>query len=265
MDNRPLGIFDSGIGGLTVARALRELLPRERLIYLGDTARVPYGNKSPGTVIRYAREIARFLLSRDVKGIIVACNTASAYALDTLQAELPVPVFGVIAPGVSAALAATRNNRIGIIGTTGTINSRAYQQALRARRPGLALTARAAPLLVPLIEEGWLRHPATRAVLAEYTGRFRQARVDTLVLACTHYPLLKELLTELLGDAVTLVDSAETCARQVRAALTRADQLRATPRRTPLEMCLTDQSAHFKAVGERFLREQLRQVKVVAF
>jgi glutamate racemase len=264
MDNRPLGIFDSGIGGLTVVRALHELMPNEKLIYLGDTARVPYGNKSADTIIRYSREISNFLLAKGVKGIIVACNTASAYALDTLRAELKVPVFGVIEPGVSAALAATKNNRIGIIGTIGTINSGAYQNALKKRNPGLEIMAHATPLLVPLIEEDWLAHSATRAILEEYLWQFRLMQIDTLVLACTHYPLLKPTLTNLLGHHIELVDSAESCARFVRAALEKEGKLSAAVDEAPLEVYLTDLPVHFKKVGERFLRRKLVSVEVVS-
>jgi glutamate racemase len=264
MDKRPLGIFDSGIGGLTVVRALHELMPNEKLIYLGDTARVPYGNKSSDTIIRYSREISNFLLSKDVKGIIVACNTASAYALDTLKAELNIPVFGVIEPGVSAALAATRNNRVGIIGTIGTIKSEAYQHALKKQRPELEIIAHATPLLVPLIEEDWLAHSATRAILEEYLWQFRLMRIDTLVLACTHYPLLKPTLANLLGHNIELVDSAEACARFVREALRQEGRLGDAIGEPPIEVYLTDLPVHFKKVGERFLRRKLQKVDVVS-
>ena len=264
MDNRPLGIFDSGIGGLTVVRAMHELMPNEKLIYLGDTARVPYGNKSADTIIRYSREISNFLLSKDVKGIIVACNTASAYALDTLKAELKVPVFGVIEPGVSAALAATKNNRVGIIGTIGTIKSNAYQNALKKQKPGLEIIAHATPLLVPLIEEDWLAHSATRAILEEYLWQFRLMRIDTLVLACTHYPLLKPTLTNLLGHNIELVDSAESCACFVRDALAKDGQLSSANDEPSIDVYLTDLPVHFKKVGERFLRKKLANVEVVS-
>ncbi|MDR1191346.1 MAG: glutamate racemase [Verrucomicrobiales bacterium] len=264
MDQRPLGIFDSGIGGLTVVRALHELLPGEKLIYLGDTARVPYGNKSADTITRYSREISAFLLTQNVKAVIVACNTASAYALAALGRELPVPVFGVIEPGVSAALVATRAHRVGIIGTIGTINSGVYQRRLRQRQPDIDITARATPLLVPLIEEDWLEHPATRAILEEYLQPLRLARIDTLVLACTHYPLLKPLLLSLLGRDIALVDSAETCARFVRETLAQAGRLAAADGEQPVDVYLTDLPVHFQEAGERFLRQGLRKVEVVA-
>jgi glutamate racemase len=207
-----VGVFDSGVGGLTVVGAIHRRLPRENIVYLGDTARVPYGNKSPETIVRYARQDTQFLLGHGVKAVVVACNTATAHALEALQEQFPVPVLGVIEPGVEAALAATKTGRIGIIGTVGTIQSGAYQRALLARNPKLDIVARATPLLVPLIEEDWLDHDATRLVLADYLAPFRRAEIDTLVLACTHYPLLKNLLRSVLGEAVALVDSAENMA-----------------------------------------------------
>ena len=189
----PIGAFDSGVGGLTVVQAMRQLLPAEDILYLGDTARVPYGNKSPETIIRYSLENLAFLSRNGVKAVVVACNTASAHALAVLQKVADIPVIGVIAPGVEAALAATRNGRMGVVGTQGTIQSAAYQNLLRQLRPDVVITAVAAPLLVSLVEEDWLQHPATRLILEEYFEPMRDARVDTVVLACTHYPLLKPL------------------------------------------------------------------------
>lgn len=250
----PIGVFDSGVGGLTVVRALEEMLPKERLIYVGDTARVPYGNKSAETVVRYAREITRFLVGRGVKMVVVACNTASACALEVLRQECPVPVLGVIEPGVEAALAATRSGRVGIIGTAGTIGSGAYQGALLARRPDLEITARATPLLVPLVEENWLEHEATRVVLREYLGPLEEAGVDTLVLACTHYPLLKPVLAELLGEERVLVDSAEACARSVRRELEGMGLAAAGPGEGWTRLCLTDVPPAFMEMAGRFLK-----------
>ncbi|MEO0454876.1 MAG: glutamate racemase [Verrucomicrobiota bacterium] len=183
--DQPLGVFDSGIGGLTVARAIRELLPQESILYLGDTARVPYGNKSSETVIRYAQEDAAFLKREGVKMIIVACNTASAFALEALQSDLEIPVIGVIEPGVEAALAQSNSKHIGIIGTSGTISSGAYQNQIAARQSEMRVSSKATPLLVPLIEEGWLDHSVTAKVLDEYLQPMLNEEVDTLVLACT--------------------------------------------------------------------------------
>ena len=262
---RPIGAFDSGVGGLTVVRAMRAMLPAEDILYLGDTARVPYGNKSPETIVRYSRENVAFLRGHDVKAIVVACNTASAHALGDLQANPDVPIIGVIAPGVEAALAATRNGRIGIIGTQGTIHSESYQTLLRQRDPGIFILAQPAPLLVSLVEEDWLAHPATRLILEEYLAPFKAARVDTVVLACTHYPLLKELAQAVLGPGVVLVDSAQNTA----AALVR--ELQALGLARPAEkaggtitVCTTDRPAQFSRLAERFLGEKIEEIRQVS-
>jgi glutamate racemase len=265
LSGRPIGAFDSGVGGLTVVQAMRELLPAEDILYLGDTARVPYGNKSPDTIIRYSREIMAYLRGKDVKAVVVACNTASAHALSILQKESEVPVIGVIAPGVEAALAATRNGRIGVIGTQGTIQSEAYQNLLRTLRPDVIITAVAAPLLVSLVEEDWLSHPATRLILEEYLAPIKAARVDTVVLACTHYPLLKVLAQSVLGPGVVLVDSAQNAAAALaremkRAGLNRPD--RAEPGQTTI--CSTDVPAQFSRLAERFLGEKISAIHQVA-
>jgi glutamate racemase len=262
---QPVGAFDSGVGGLTVVHAMRKLLPAEDILYLGDTARVPYGNKSPETIIRYSREIMAYLKSHGVKAVVVACNTASAHALSILQKESDVPVIGVIAPGVEAALAATRNGRIGVIGTQGTIQSNAYQNLLRKLRPDVMITAVAAPLLVSLVEEDWLAHPATQLILEEYLAAMKKAEVDTVVLACTHYPLLKALAQQVLGREVVLVDSAQNAA----AALAR--QLEAAGLSRPPEggagettICSTDLPPQFSRLAERFLGEKIKAIRQVA-
>jgi len=261
-----IGAFDSGVGGLTVVQAMRQLLPAEDILYLGDTARVPYGNKSPETIVRYALENLAFLNRSNVKAVVVACNTASAHALAMLQKVADVPVIGVIAPGVEAALAATRNGRIGVVGTQGTINSAAYQNLLRQLRPGVRITAVAAPLLVSLVEEDWLQHPATRMILEEYFGPMRAAEVDTVVLACTHYPLLKALAQSVLGPEVVLVDSAQNAAAALARVLV-AQGLEAAPGAGPgrITICTTDVPAQFTRLAERFLGGsvgELRQVSV---
>ena len=193
----PIGVFDSGVGGLTVVRALRAALPGEDIVYLGDTARVPYGNKSPRTVERYALTCQRFLLSRDVKLVLIACNTASANALPALTVASPVPVIGAVEPGASTALAATRNGHVGVIGTLGTIRSGAYAATIRARNPEAVLTALACPLLVPLAEEGWTDDDVAVLVARRYLEQLfaMDREIDTLVLGCTHYPLLKDVIT----------------------------------------------------------------------
>jgi len=208
-----IGIFDSGVGGLTVVHRMLEALPHERLIYLGDTARYPYGTKSADVVMRYTFENARFLLDKGVKLLVIACNTMSAVALDALRAETDVPVIGVIEPGARAALAATRNRKVGVIGTEGTIASGSYTRALRALDPTIEIYTRACPLFVALAEEGWVENEIARQAAAMYLASLRQSRIDTLVLGCTHYPLLAKTIGDSLGPEVQLVDSATETAR----------------------------------------------------
>lgn len=215
----PIGVFDSGIGGLTVVRRIVDELPHESILYFGDTARVPYGPKSAETVRRYAREAASFLLSRGVKMIVIACNTVSAHAQAVLSATLPVPVLGVVEPGARAAVWATRTKRIGVIGTAGTIASGAYDLAVRRKLPEARVYAQPCPLFVPLVEEGWVDHPSARLVAAEYLRPLHEMDVDVLILGCTHYPVLRERIAEVMGPGVTLVDSAEEAAKDVRACL----------------------------------------------
>src|SRR6202795_4541134 len=218
---RPIGVFDSGIGGLTVVKALRERLPNETIVYLGDTARVPYGPKSPETVQRYAVELAGMLMRKNAKALVVACNTVSSVALPLLAKKFAVPIIGVIEPGARAALQATRNRHIGVIGTRATIRSGAYEQALRAADNNVHVSSRACPLLVPLIEEGLLDDDVTDRVIVRYLGPLLADGIDTLVLGCTHYPLLGAAIARVLGREITLVDSAENCATAVQETLDR--------------------------------------------
>jgi glutamate racemase len=259
---QPIGVFDSGIGGLTVVSELRRLLPNEQIFYLGDTARVPYGGKSPSTVERYSLEIADILLAENSKTIVVACNTASALALPRLQETLPVTVTGVILPGARAAVAATRNGHIGVIGTRATIRSGAYERTLRSLNPDVHVTARACPLLVPLIEEGWLENAITNQVLAQYLEALVREGIDTLVLGCTHYPLLRDAIARLLGDEVTLVDSAQNCARAVEALL-REENLSAPDGSVGhLEVALTDPPDNFLQVARDALQLNVGEVQL---
>jgi glutamate racemase len=259
----PLGVFDSGIGGLTVARAVFERMPHESVIYFGDTARVPYGPKSPDTVRRYAGEILTYLLGRGVKALVVACNTISAHALDYLEERSPVPLVGVIEPGARAAVDATRSGNIGVIGTAGTIASGAYERALKRLRPGAAVCARACPLFVPLVEEGWFDHPATELIAREYLEPLRRAGVDVVVLGCTHYPLLKPLLARVLGPDVRLVDSAEETARVVAQDLAQRNLAADASQHPTHRFVVSDDEPHFRKVGARFLGEKLQHVEVV--
>jgi glutamate racemase len=215
-DRRPIGIFDSGIGGLTVLKALRSRLPTESYVYLGDTARLPYGTKSADTVERYALRAAAFLAEHQVKMLVVACNTASSTALPALQRAFEIPVIGVVEPGARAAVRLTRG-RVGVIGTESTVASGAYERALRELRAGLCVVAQACPLFVPLAEEGWFEHPVTREVARIYLAPLSEAGVDTVILGCTHYPLLRGAIAEGLGPGVELVDSASSVAAVVAA------------------------------------------------
>lgn len=263
MNRRPIGVFDSGIGGLTVVRELLRQLPHESLIYFGDTARVPYGNKSPDTVRRYSREILDFLVGRDVKMVVVACNTASAHALSALQRSSPVSVEGVIEPGARAAVRASRTRTIGVIGTAGTVKSGAYARAIRALAPDAVVIEQACPLLVPLVEEGWLDRPATRLVAEEYLAPLKAQGIDTLVLACTHYPLLKPLLAEVMGGGIALIDSAEETAASVARELAASTLHAPESGATSVHFVVSDAPEAFERVGAAFLGDRVRDVETV--
>ena len=266
----PIGIFDSGIGGLTVVREVMRQLPDERIIYFGDTARVPYGPKSPDTVRRYSREISEFLASQDVKAIVVACNTATAHALPVLQREFDLPVLGVVEPGARAAVAASKRHELGVIGTAGTIGSGAYERAIRQIAPDAHILARACPLFVPLVEEGWLDRDATRLIATEYLAPMQDAGVDTLVLGCTHYPLLKPLLGEILGPEVVLIDSAEETAAETARVLgarglraVRRGDASLTSERPRHRFIASDAPDHFLRLGQRFLGSAIECVETL--
>jgi glutamate racemase len=259
---RPIGVFDSGIGGLTVVSALRALLPNESIFYLGDTARVPYGGKSEATVQRYSLEIAAILLEEKAKTVVVACNTASALALPQLEKALPVTVTGVILPGARSAIAKTRTGHVGVIGTRATIKSGAYERALRSLNPDIRVTARACPLLVPLIEEGWLESAITDEIIMQYLAPLMEEGIDTLVLGCTHYPLLRDAIARLLGDGVTLVDSAENCAGAVRELLLRENLCAPATNGGNLQVALTDPPDSFLRVAREALQLDVGEVQL---
>ena len=261
MKDAALGLFDSGVGGLTVVRAVRELLPAEHVVYLGDTARLPYGSKSPETIRQFAAEDVDFLLGKGVKAIVVACNTATAHAPPDFWKNCPVPIMGVIEPGVEAALANSDADRIGIIATRGTIQSHAYQHELATRKRGLMIHGIATPLLVPLIEEGWISEDVTKEVLRKYLEPLMAKGIDTLMLACTHYPLLIPLLSEILPPDVRLVDSATTCAQRLRKMLEEKDLLNPSRDEGKLEIYLTDLSEQFEELAKRFLRRPVGKVR----
>jgi glutamate racemase len=256
-----LGFFDSGVGGLTVVRAVQALLPGEDLIYLGDTARLPYGSKSPETIRQFAAEDVDFLLGKGVKAIVVACNTATAHALPEFWKNCPVPIMGVIEPGVEAALGNADAERIGIIATRGTIGSHAYQHALATKKRGLMIHGVATPLLVPLIEENWISEDVTKEILRKYLEPLMAKGIDTLMLACTHYPLLIPLLTEILPEDVRLVDSATTCAEHLKRMLEEKDLLSGKSDEGKLEIHLTDLSEQFEELAKRFLRRPTGRIR----
>jgi glutamate racemase len=254
----PIGIFDSGLGGLTVLRQMQKVLPGEDLIYLGDTARVPYGTKSPATVIRFACEDTEFLMAQNVKAVVVACNTVSAWALPALEKRFSVPIFGVIVPGAWSALEKTRRNRIGVIGTKATIRSQAYNRVIADRNRDAEVFGQACPLLVPLVEEGWTNHEVTFTVLHEYLDPLLRRGIDTLVLGCTHYPLLKRTIRKVAGNEVALIDSAESCARFVQRGLKELGLLRSNGRRTGvIRPYVTDETEHFMKMALRFVGSSL--------
>jgi glutamate racemase len=261
---KAIGIFDSGVGGLTVLKEVVRVLPQEDTIYLGDTARVPYGTKSPETVIRYSRQIARYLLSRDIKLLVVACNTASAVALAALQQEFSIPIVGVIEPGARAAASATVSGKVGVIGTEATVASSAYTKAIKRINPEIEVVTRACPLFVPLAEEGWVDNEVARLAARIYLGDLRDHGVDTLVLGCTHYPILKEVIAEVMGPGVTLVDSAEQTALTVARILSEQQLLRPVGEKGNHHYYVTDIPAGFIRVGNRFLVGRLGDVYQVS-
>jgi glutamate racemase len=256
--NLPIGVFDSGVGGLTVAREIMRQMPNEKIVYFGDTARVPYGSKSSKTILKYSGQIERFLLSRGVKAIAVACNTASAYALPELEKDCPVPIIGVIKPGAKTAAEITKNGRIGVIGTTATISSGIYTEYIRELMPDVMVHGRACPLFVPLVEEGLWEDPVTEEIARRYLAEMMDEGIDTLILGCTHYPLLTDVVADIMGPEVTLVSAGEESAFELKRLL-KADGLRADEnRRGEPEFYVSDQPQDFERIASVFLQEGLR-------
>lgn len=256
---RPIGVFDSGVGGLTVFREIARLLPGEPLVYLGDSARVPYGTKSAETVRRYSREAADFLLRRKIKMLVVACNTATAAALPDLQSVLSIPVIGVVNPGAEAAVAATRSGRIGVIATEGTVKSKAYTKAIRALRGDAEVFESACPLFVPLAEEGWANTRVAREVAEVYLAPLLDAGIDTLVLGCTHYPLLRGTIEQVAGPNVAIVDSAETTAKKVAELVGDAERAN----RGEHLFLVTDAEERFQKIAGEFLEQRVDNLQLV--
>jgi glutamate racemase len=248
----PIGVFDSGIGGLTVLRAIRQLMPSESTVYFGDTARVPYGPKSPQTILRYSLEASDFLLGQGVKMIVVACNTATAHALSSVADYAPVPVVGVVEPGATQAARQSTSGRIGVIGTQGTIESGAYESAIRAVRPEATVFGVACPLFVALAEEGWTEGEVARLTAERYLTPLLDRDIDTMVLGCTHYPLLESLLAEVVGTGIDLIDSARATADAVAERLRRSD-MAAPEGEAVARYYASDDAARFDELAGRFL------------
>lgn len=261
--DHPIGVFDSGLGGLTVVSAIQKLLPDESIIYFGDTARVPYGNKSTDLIRGYSLEISDYLLNQNTKLLVVACNTASALALTTLKEQLDIPVIGVIEPGVRAALTATRNNRIGVIGTISTIQSNVYQKELRNQYEKISVFGQPCPLFVPLVEEGWVDDDITRRVAKIYLKDLNAQDIDTLILGCTHYPLLKSVLQETVLPGTILVDSAEVVAEEISSILNDLNLKTSAKDTGTLSCYVSDLPARFEMVASRFLGDSIAHVSKI--
>jgi glutamate racemase len=260
MDKRPIGIFDSGIGGLTVVREMMRHAAGESLVYFGDTARVPYGTKSEKVVLAFAFQDTRFLLTQNVKMIVVACHTVSSIAMDRLKETFTVPIVGVVEPGVAAALTATRNGRIGVIGTRATVMSGAYERNFSGSGRGVTVFTQACPLFVPLVEEGWLDGDVTSLIAARYLEPLKRNGIDTLVLGCTHYPLLKSVLQRVVGEGVVLIDSAEETAKSVSAMLSREGTASGEKDSGDLRFFVSDIPHHFQRIGAQCLGRDLNDV-----
>ena len=271
MDKRPIGVFDSGVGGLTVLKELIRCLPRERFVYFGDMARTPYGSKSKETVTRYSRQIVRFLLSEDVKAIVVACNTASAMALDTLEKEFDVPLTGVVKPGAKAAADVTKTGHIGLIGTESTITSGIYENYLKDYRPDTRITGKACPLFVSLVEEGLIEDPVTTEIARRYISGFRDTDVDTLIMGCTHFPMIEDTIQRIAGEHIKLVNPASETARSTREMLEEKDIMKETDISLDEEayrFFVSDSPERFKKIANIFLPQSVsnaRQTDVERF
>ena len=263
MNTNPIGIFDSGLGGLTVARAIQKILPHESVIYFGDTARLPYGNKSPKIIKKYSLKIADFLISKGAKIIVIACNTASALALNEVQKHVRVPIVGVIDPGVEEAIHATQNKRIGVIGTVATIRSKEYENKIKATDPTMTVISQPCPLFVPLVEEGWLEGAISKAIANIYLEPFKTENVDTLVLGCTHYPLLKPLLKSQINHKIALIDSAEPVAKKIFELINTLELQSNSHSNGTLSCFITDVFSQFETIAERFLEGPIADVTTV--
>jgi glutamate racemase len=257
---KPIGVFDSGIGGLTVVRQLLSTLPNENIIYFGDTARVPYGSKSNETVIEYSIQDAQFLMRKNVKAIVVACNTASSVALPALREKFQIPIIGMIEPGAKMSIESTRNNKIGVIGTRTTINSNAYSKAIKKLNPPINVIEKACPLFVPLVEEGWLNHKATYEITEEYLKELNENDIDTLVLGCTHYPILSKVIQEVIGKDVKLIDSGIAAAILVKDELMKFNLISNSYALGNYDFYLSDFPVMFKEIAEMFVGRKIKEI-----
>lgn len=263
MDNRPIGVFDSGIGGLTVLKEIMEQLPNEDIIYFGDTARIPYGTRSKETVIKYSFQCIKFLLSKNIKAIVIACNTASAIVLESARGKFDVPIIGVIEPGAKAAISATRNNKIGVIGTSGTINSEAYQTLIRNIDKTTEVIGVACPLFVQIVEEGWEDTDVAMLAAEKYLMELKEHKIDTLVLGCTHYPILRYTLSKVMGKEVSLVNPAFETAKAVKEMLILNDMLKDSLDRPKYKFYVSDDPEKFRRIGGNFLRREIQSIEKV--
>ncbi|BDQ03764.1 glutamate racemase [Ignavibacterium sp.] len=257
---KPIGVFDSGIGGLTVVKRLMSVLPKESIVYFGDTARVPYGSKSNETVIEYSVQNTKFLLKKNVKAVVVACNTASSIALNELRKQFDVPVIGMIEPGAEMAVNQTKNKKIGVIGTRATITNKAYSKAITEINPDIEVFEKACPLFVPLAEEGWINHKATYEIAEEYLKELRDKEIDTLVLGCTHYPILADVIQDVIGKNVKLIDSGVASSEVVREELRRIGLETNSAVPGNAFFYVSDIPTTFKQVAELFLGKEIKEV-----
>lgn len=265
-NSAPIGIFDSGVGGLTVAREIMRQIPNERLVYFGDTARVPYGNKSKETVTKYSRQIIRFLKTQNVKAIVVACNTASAYALDEIEKELDIPIIGVVKPGAKVAAETTRNKKVGVIATAGTIQSQIYTEYIQGIQPDIQVIGKACPLFVPLVEEGLLEDPVTDEIATRYLNELKDIDIDTLILGCTHYPLIRSTVGRIMGEEVTLVNPAYETAIELRSLLERENLLNPSTQRlgtNQYQFFVSDGADKFKTFANSILKYGILSAQVI--
>lgn len=263
LSEKPIGIFDSGIGGLTVLGQIMRLLPNENLIYLGDEARVPYGSKSPSTVIKYSLENTNFLIKKGIKLLVVACNTASALSLSILRERFHIPIIGVIEPGVKKALEVSKNLRIGVIGTEATTKSDAYKREIIKNNASSQVFQKACPLFVPLVEEGWIEEDVTYKIAEIYLSELREKGIDTLILGCTHYPLLKNVIQKTIGFDVYLVDSAVETAVEIRRILEKEKMMRCCDKERYIKFYVTDNPEKFRMMGRRFLGQEINDVEKI--